>query len=198
MIDAVIGRAFRNNGVFDGPNNMPLSELFERSPIPDFAAMTDEQLVDLACRQSLHVPETAGREQIVELLRDAEDANWEAQGLGMRRALTYIFAGGPKPLDVLQRCYGLAKALNPELVYNMSCEDIAILSGDEGRATVSARIKRLYNEPVSKAGMKGSFLHFQKDSSAVAAYQKAQSGNQNRRGKKFNERYKNKAAKKAA
>lgn len=84
--------------------------------------------------------------------------------------------------QVTSTAFCLAKALRPQLIADMSLEDIARLSGDlGGRATPSDRIKRLYNRRVEAAGAKGSFVHFQKSASAVAAMTAAQKGNTNRR-----------------
>lgn len=74
----------------------------------------------------------------------------------------------------------VAKALRPQLVANMSLHDIAILCGDSGRATPCARIKRLYNDRVAKAGNKACYIHFQKSETAVEKYASAQIGNKNR------------------
>jgi hypothetical protein len=83
---------------------------------------------------------------------------------------------------VTSTAFCLAKALRPQLIADMSLEDIARLSGDlGGRATPSDRIKRLYNRRLEAAGAKGSFVHFQKSASAVAAMTAAQKGNRNRR-----------------
>ena len=83
---------------------------------------------------------------------------------------------------VTSTAFCLAKALRPHLIADMSLEDIARLSGDlGGRATPSDRIKRLYNRRLEAAGAKGSFVHFQKSASAVAAMTAAQKGNTNRR-----------------
>ena len=83
---------------------------------------------------------------------------------------------------VTSTAFCLAKALRPHLIADMSLEDIARLSGDlGGRATPSDRIKRLYNLRLEAAGAKGSFAHFQKSASAVAAMTAAQKGNTNRR-----------------
>ena len=85
----------------------------------------------------------------------------------------------------------VVKAIRPKLTLNMSCAQLAVLCDDgkgrtsDGRATQSARIKRLYEEPIRKAGMRGCKAPFQKDQSAVAAYSHAQQGNQNRFGSDY-------------
>jgi hypothetical protein len=65
----------------------------------------------------------------------------------------------------------------------MSLDDIAVLCGDAGKATVSARIKRVFNRKLEAQGMLGCFAHFQKSPEAVEKYRAAQRGNTNRRRK---------------
>jgi hypothetical protein len=176
----------------------PLDDLLAKDALPDVGAMTEEQLLEEAAKQNVSVPESADRLEIIELLKDARDANWEQRVKGMRGMMQYCFADGPHPLKVLERVYAVAKAVYPDLILNMSQEALAVLCNDGGRATVSARIKRLYNEPVARAGMNGSHLPWQKSASAVQTYADRQRGNQNRKGKKFNERFNGNGARKAA
>jgi len=79
----------------------------------------------------------------------------------------------------------IVKALRSELIGGMSLEEIAVLCGDKGKATVSARAKRLFNRRLAAMGMHGTFAHFQKSPAACESYRAAQMGNTNRRkGKK--------------
>ena len=86
----------------------------------------------------------------------------------------------------------VVKALRPELLITvlpdvadsvrmMSLEDLAVICGDKGKATVSARGKRLLNQRIERAGGHGCYAHYQKSASAVARYRAAQMGNHNRR-----------------
>lgn len=75
----------------------------------------------------------------------------------------------------------IVKALRPELIGQMSLEEIAVLCGDKGKATVSARAKRIFSRRLAEAGSAGTHAHFQKSPEAVAKYRAAQMGNTNRR-----------------
>lgn len=75
----------------------------------------------------------------------------------------------------------IMKALRPQLIGQMSLEEIAVLCGDKGKATVSARGKRLFNARLEAMGMRGTHAHYQKSPEAVEKYRKAQMGNSNRR-----------------
>lgn len=77
----------------------------------------------------------------------------------------------------------MVKALRPELIGGMSLEDIAVICGDKGKATVSARAKRLFNKRLESMGMHGTFVHYQKSPEAVESYRAAQMGNSNRKRK---------------
>jgi hypothetical protein len=96
--------------------------------------------------------------------------------------LDFFFADGPNPLNVIRRVLALVKAIKPELIGDMSCEDVAVLCDDEGRATVSARIKRIYTRFLEGHGATVTKARFQKSDDAVRRYRAAQKGNRNRRG----------------
>jgi hypothetical protein len=101
------------------------------------------------------------------------------------KLVEFLLSEGKSWRLVTSTAFCLAKALRPHLVASMSLDDIARLSGDAGgRATPSDRIKRLYTRRLEAAGAMGSFAHFQKSPSAVAAMSEAQMGNRNRRGPK--------------
>jgi hypothetical protein len=105
----------------------------------------------------------------------------QAERLDIFRALLeFIFQAGPEPLQVLRSIFALAKAVRPELLGDMSLEDISIICADGGRATVSARIQRIYNAPLARAGMPEARASFQKS----GTYAAAQRGNSNRAMKK--------------
>lgn len=98
-----------------------------------------------------------------------------------RGLLGYFFADGPEPLDVLRRVYAVVKAVAPDHIGDMSLEDLAVLCGDGGRATTSARIKRIYNRYIEEAGGRSVSAPFQKSAETVGKYQAAQRGNHNRK-----------------
>lgn len=98
--------------------------------------------------------------------------------------LKYLVREGLRRRVIVAVCYGTAKALRPHLIAGMSLESLARLCGDKGRATMQARIKRIYNQLVEASGAKACQVHFQKSAEASAIYSRAQMGNQNRRKKR--------------
>ena len=113
-----------------------------------------------------------------------EPEEWEIRNEAFRQILEFFFQDGPEPLAVLRRVFATVKAVAPHLVGDMSCEDIALICGDGGRATVSARIKRIYNGKLKESGMKAVKAPFQKSEEAVRTFSEAQKGNKNRARKK--------------
>jgi hypothetical protein len=93
----------------------------------------------------------------------------------------YITCQGKTWKAIVATAYVLAKSFHPHLIAGMSLEDIAVLSGDGGRATPSLRVKRLINQRLAAAGAKACGVNFQKSASAIASYAEAQKGNTNRR-----------------
>jgi hypothetical protein len=91
---------------------------------------------------------------------------WVSEGYEWRKAVAVQFA--------------IVKALRPALIGSMSLDEIAVLCGDAGKATVSARVKRLFSRRLAAQGMLGTFAHFQKSPEAVEKYRAAQIGNHNR------------------
>lgn len=94
---------------------------------------------------------------------------WVEDGCDWKRALSAHFV--------------IIKSLKPELIGQMSLEDMAVLCGDKGKATVSARAKRIFNRRLESVGMQGTHAHFQKSPEAVEKYRAAQMGNSNRKSK---------------
>ena len=94
-----------------------------------------------------------------------------------RGLMEFIYQSGPEPLQVLRHVFAICKAVRPELLGDMSLEDISIICADGGRATVSARIQRIYNGTLEKAGMRETRAAFQKTGNFSAP----QKGNQNRK-----------------
>lgn len=96
--------------------------------------------------------------------------------------IRYLMSEGARWKAMVAVAYCMAKALRPELIYGMSLEDVARLSGDQGgRATPSARIRRLYNARLTAAGLFASTASFQKGEAACRKYAEAQRGNTNRK-----------------
>lgn len=124
-----------------------------------------------------------------------DDEEWAIVVEAWHRIMEFFFAAGPEPLEVIRRLYGIVKALKPELLGHMSNEDIALLCDDAvrwdpekgekggwvaGRATVGARIERVYGRTLKEAGMKACRAPFQKNDSARRKFSEAQKGNRNR------------------
>ncbi|CAN5460444.1 hypothetical protein BH20VER3_BH20VER3_00730 [soil metagenome] len=190
-IDATIRQAYRHNGrpqEFERSAATPLTDLIAKDPTPNLAEMTESQLAEYAEAHHIAVVEGLSREELIEVIRGALETNWEERVRGMTGMLDYIFADGPHPLAVARRLYAIAKAIRPQCILQMSCAQLAVLCDDgkgrssDGRATVSARIKRLYEEPLRRAGMHGSKAPYQKTESASAKYRESAQGNRNRLG----------------
>ena len=93
-----------------------------------------------------------------------------------RALMEFFFQSGPDPLAVLRHVFALGKAVSPHLMGDMSMDDIAIICADGGKATVSARIQRIYSKTLEDAGMSGK-ASCQKTSEK---YRTSQLGNNNR------------------
>jgi len=134
-------------------------------------------------RDNLHLV-MLPRTPLEELMRveggiDEEEADvrWDERLKTFRGVLEFVFQSGPDPLQVLRHIFAITKAVRPELIGDMSLEDISIICADGGRATVSARIQRIYNGTLQKAGMKDARASFQK----AGNFSAPQKGNQNRK-----------------
>lgn len=110
--------------------------------------------------------------------RDGTEEMNETRLRVFRGILEFIFQDGAEPLKVLRFVFALAKAVRPELIADMSLADISIICADGGKATVSARIKRIYNGTLAKAGVQACAAPFQKRGNYAAG----QKGNSNRKG----------------
>lgn len=114
----------------------------------------------------------------------SEEADQRTVERTMDALLDLLLENGQRWQSAVQVAYALVKGLSPELLGGMSLAEIAILGGDAGRATPSARIKRIYSRRVEAAGLSATFLHFQKGATVVEKYRIAARGNQNRRKKR--------------
>jgi hypothetical protein len=192
-IDSTVRELYRKNGkTIDAHcGRTPLSELISKDPAPVFDEMTVVQLCEFAADHHIAIGEGLERWELIETIKEALQTNWEERLRGMLKLLDYICADGPHPLDVYRRVVGIAKAIRPKCVLNASLRQLAVMCDDgkgrssDGRATQSARIKRLFEKPVREAGMHGCKVGYQKDQSAVVSYSDAQQGNQNRLGSEF-------------
>ena len=123
-------------------------------------------------------------EELIAQEDGAEDPEFEMEVriTTFGKLLDFLFQHGPHPLELLRMLYAIVKVLRPHLIADMSLEDLAVLCGDGGKATVSARIERIYNAPrdMRKAGHGELRASFQK----TGNYSEPQKGNTNRRRKK--------------
>lgn len=126
----------------------------------------------------------AGENPLQALMREEsgveDEQEWKIRGEAFWRFLEFIYEEGPEPLALLRRLYATTKAVAPHLLGDMSMEDLAMLCGDGGRATISARIFRIYNGKLSAAGMHGVKAACQKSDEARETYRESQKGNRNR------------------
>ncbi len=116
------------------------------------------------------------------LLEVEGDSEWDGVRQAVFGELVRVFyEDGNGALPVVRRVYAIAKALRPSLICRMSLENMAWLCADGGRATQSARVKRVYNWLVGLWCTSGQVrASFQKSASASERYRAAQMGNQNR------------------
>lgn len=86
---------------------------------------------------------------------------------------------GPRLGEAMKALYVEARTLAPEMILNMSGEEIAALFA-QGRAAESARVKQRVNTRLLRAGYRGATLRFQKSLTACRTYAECQRGNRNR------------------
>jgi hypothetical protein len=131
-------------------------------------------------RENLHlvkIPRTP-LEELIAWEEGENDGGEFAQRVEIfHKLLDFFFQDGPEPLQLLRHVFAVTKALRPDLLGDMSLEDISIICADGGRATVSARIQRIYNGTLKKAGMADVRAPFQK----VGNFSAPQKGNTNRK-----------------
>jgi hypothetical protein len=200
-VDATVRHAYRKNGhdVDQFHGRTPLSDLIAKDPTPDLGEMTELMLCEFAAEHHVAIGEDLSREEMIEAIKEALEKNWEERLRGMIAMLDYFYEDGPHPVAVYRRVFAIVKAIRPKLALKMSCAQLAVLCDDgkgrtsDGRATVSARIKRLCEEPIRKAGMRGCKAPFQKTETAGHAYAESAQGNQNRLGREFLEQKRNAA-----
>jgi hypothetical protein len=99
---------------------------------------------------------------------------------GFRACIFHLTEDGVHPLAILKRTYATLKAVRPDLLNDMSMADIAVLCGDKGRATVSARVQVVYSKKVAAASRAQAKASCQKSAVGRAAMAEAAKGNSNR------------------
>ena len=92
-----------------------------------------------------------------------------------------VWEQGARLGPALKAFYALARSYSPELMLNMSQEDVGAFFG-QVRATTSAREKQLINTRLARAGYRKTTLRGQKSETACATYARRAQGNHNRAG----------------
>ena len=96
--------------------------------------------------------------------------------------LAFFCADGVHPGWVMRRVFAVLKAIKPQLLGDMSLEEMGNLFG-ETKAAQSWRIKKMFSDYQRGKGAKSFKAAFQKSEAARSAYSVAQQGNTNRRTK---------------
>lgn len=160
----------------------PLEILLKKEGVDENSAVYRRAVeIDGAIRRTIEKSQMSPlrRMSMHELLDFHEDDEIEEKIRIFRRLIEFFYQSGPEPLQLLRHVFSVTKAVHPDLIGDMSLEDISIICADGGRATVSARIQRIYNGTLQKAGMKDARAPFQK----AGNFSTPQKGNQNRKHK---------------
>jgi hypothetical protein len=97
----------------------------------------------------------------------------------VRRWLRQVWAPGAGLADALKAFYALTRACWPELILNMSGEEVAAFFA-QTRAAESERVHRLVNRPIERHTGRHTTLRFQKSTAACGKYAGAAKGNTHR------------------
>jgi hypothetical protein len=119
----------------------------------------------------------------LDVMTAREDTMEPGESLVRARAvelwLRRVWESGVSFSDALKHLLTDVRALAPELVLNMSGEEIAALFG-QGRAAESWRVRRRVNDFLARAGFRNPQLRHQKSLAGCQNYARAQRGNRNR------------------
>lgn len=118
---------------------------------------------ELAAREASDHPEE------VTLIREEAIGTW----------LGWLFEGGIKPAEATKRLFVFARGFRPELILNMSGEEIADLFG-QTRAAESHRSRKVIEATLRKAGAKFTDQPYQKSASTRRKCAASAKGNRNR------------------
>lgn len=155
---------------FDNSGNQRWEPIEDRTPLDDL--MDEEPPVDLD-NAELNV-------DLISWPNDNEPAPLELQVLKAEEAaavaawarlrmMQWLFGSGPKPREVAMRVFAMAWARYGELTGPMTGNDVAKMFG-EGRAAFSARMGRLFGQPVIDRMGTEMQIPGQKNPEASAAY----------------------------
>lgn len=119
----------------------------------------------------------------LETMTAREDSLEQGESLVRARAvelwLRRVWGSGVSLADALKHLLTDVRAFAPELLINMSGEEIAALFG-QGRASESWRVKQRVNDVLARAGFRNPQLRHQKSLAACRTYARVQRGNHNR------------------
>lgn len=113
--------------------------------------------------------ETTGHTEEIALIREEAIGKW----------LGWLFEGGIKIEDATKRLYVFARGFRPELILNMSGEEIAKLFG-QTRAAESHRSRKVIETTLRRAGARFTDQPYQKSATTRRRCADAQKGNHNR------------------
>jgi hypothetical protein len=97
----------------------------------------------------------------------------------VRRWLRQIWSEGGGLADALKAFYALTRSCWPELILNMSGEEVATFFA-QTRAAESERVHRLVNRPIERHTGRHTTLRFQKSTTACGKYSAGAKGNTHR------------------
>lgn len=119
----------------------------------------------------------------LDVMTSREDSMEPDESLVRARAvelwLRRIWESGVNFSDALKHLLTDVRAFAPELLLNMTGEEIAALFG-QGRASESWRVKHRVNDVLARAGFRNPQLRHQKSQTACRTYARVQRGNSNR------------------
>lgn len=148
------------------------------------AAMTPAQAIASAVHRNGHlIPGSVALTPFDEMARREQEQHDDEERRIREEAhsewLSWLFEGGPDPERVCKRLFSYARTYRPDLVLNMSMEQIAALFG-QGRAAEHARAKKDLEGTLKKAGYRNTRLPTGKSQSAREKCAIAQKGNRHR------------------
>lgn len=114
---------------------------------------------------------------LVEDAMEPDDALIRAKA--MEAWLARVWDAGPRLPEALKAIFVEARAIAPELILNMTGDEISRLFG-QGRAAESARVKQRVNVFLARAGFRRTTLRFQKSETACRRYAERARGNHHR------------------
>lgn len=122
--------------------------------------------------EAMVAQEATGHDEEVALIREEAIGKW----------LGWLFEGGIKIEEATKRLFVFARGFRPELILNMSGEEIADLFG-QTRAAESHRSRKVIEATLRKAGAKFTDQPYQKSATTRRKCAASAMGNRNRANK---------------